>query len=167
MRNGCASGARRWSRGWRSRSPTRAARSRRSRSPPRRSGRCSRPRRPAATASSSRPWPRTSPRRPSTARARWRGFKPKGRNAGEEILDELRAVNALLVEKAAPEEAEQFRELLKTAAQNTAKAAKEGGFLGFRAELVSEREQQMLDRLADVFHETGQASPPDTSSPLS
>ena len=95
------------------------------------------------------------------------GFKPKGRNAGEEILEELRAVNALLVEKTAPEEADQFREWLKTAAQNTAKAAKEGGFLGFRAELVSEREQQMLDRLADVFHETDQASPPDTSSPLS
>jgi hypothetical protein len=80
------------------------------------------------------------------------GFKPKGRQAGEAILDELRAVNALLVEKTTPEEADQFRELLKTAAQNTAKAAKEGGFLGFRAELVSEREQQMLDRLAEVFH---------------
>jgi hypothetical protein len=80
------------------------------------------------------------------------GFKPKGAQAGEAVLDELRAVNALLVEKATPEEREQFREWLKTTAQNTAKAAKEGGFLGFRAELVSEREQQMLDRLADVFH---------------
>jgi hypothetical protein len=83
------------------------------------------------------------------------GFKPRGANAGEEILDELRAVNALLVEKTAPEDAEQFREWLKTAAQRTATAAKEGGFLGFRAELVSEREQQMLDRLAEVFHGGG------------
>jgi hypothetical protein len=80
------------------------------------------------------------------------GFKPKGRQAGEAILDELRAVNALLVEKTTPEEGAQFREWLKTAAQRTATAAKEGGFLGFRAELVSEREQQMLDRLAEVFH---------------
>jgi hypothetical protein len=80
------------------------------------------------------------------------GFKPKGRQAGEEILEELRSVNALLVEKTTPEEADRFREWLRTAAQNTAKAAKEGGFLGFRAELVSEREQQMLDRLAQVFH---------------
>ena len=80
------------------------------------------------------------------------GFKPRGANAGEEILDELRAVNALLVEKTTPEEADQFRDWLKTAAQRTATAAKEGGFLGFRAELVSEREQQMLDRLAEVFH---------------
>ena len=80
------------------------------------------------------------------------GFKPKGRDAGEEVLDELRGVNRLLVEKTTPEEREQFREWLKTAAQRAAKAAKEGGFLGFRAELVSEREQQMLDRLAEVFH---------------
>ena len=81
------------------------------------------------------------------------GFKPKGRDAGEEVLAELRAVNRLLVEKLTPEEREQFREWLKTAAQRAATAAKEGGFLGFRAELVSEREQQMLDRLAEVFHE--------------
>ena len=81
------------------------------------------------------------------------GFKPKGRDAGEEVLTELRAVNRLLVDKLTPEEREQFREWLKSAAQRAATAAKEGGFLGFRAELVSEREQQMLDRLAEVFHE--------------
>jgi hypothetical protein len=80
------------------------------------------------------------------------GFKPKGRDAGEEVLAELRAINQLLVEKTTPEEREQFREWLKTAAQRAATAAKEGGFLGFRAELVSEREQLMLDRLAEVFH---------------
>jgi hypothetical protein len=80
------------------------------------------------------------------------GFRPKGVQAREEILDELRAVSALLREKTTPEEADQFREWLKTAAQNTAKAAKEGGFLGFNAELVSENEQQMLDTLAGIFH---------------
>jgi hypothetical protein len=83
------------------------------------------------------------------------GFKPKGKDAGEEVLAELRAVNQLLVENTTPEEREQFREWLKTAAQRAATAAKEGGFLGFRAELVSEREQQMLDRLAEVFHSDG------------
>jgi hypothetical protein len=83
------------------------------------------------------------------------GFKPKGTHAGEEVLSELRAVNALLVEKLTEEEREQFREWLKTAAQRAATAAKEGGFLGFRAELVSEREQLMLDRLAEVFHGDG------------
>ena len=83
------------------------------------------------------------------------GFRPKGANAGEEILAELRAVNALLVEKTTEDEGAQFRDWLRTAAQRAATAAKEGGFLGFRAELVSEREQLMLDRLAEVFHGDG------------
>jgi hypothetical protein len=79
------------------------------------------------------------------------GFKPRGADARQEIEDELRAVNDLLVAKAAPEEADQFREWLKQAAQSTALAAKEGGFMGFRAERVSEGEQQMLERLGEIF----------------
>ena len=81
----------------------------------------------------------------------WAGFKPDRRNPLPEILDELRAVNALLVEKATPEEVAEFREWLKAAAQRTALAAKEGGFIGIGAERVSEREQKMLDTLAEVF----------------
>jgi hypothetical protein len=79
------------------------------------------------------------------------GFRPKGAQAPELILAELREVNTLLVGKLTPEEADQFREWLKTAAQRAALAAKEGGFLGFRAERVSEGEQQMLDKLGEVF----------------
>jgi hypothetical protein len=79
------------------------------------------------------------------------GFKPKGAHAREEILDELRAVNALLIEKTTPDEAAQFREWLKSAAQRAASAAKEGGFLGFHAQRVSEGEQRMLDTLDQVF----------------
>lgn len=79
------------------------------------------------------------------------GFKPKGAMAGQEILDELRAVNAILSEKATPEEAGQFREWLLVAAQEAADAAKEGGFMGFRAERVSEGEQKMLDKLGEVL----------------
>jgi hypothetical protein len=79
------------------------------------------------------------------------GFRPKGANARAEILDELRAVNALLVEKTTPEETAQFREWLKVAAQRAATAAKEGGFLGFNAQRVSENEQQMLDTLGAIF----------------
>jgi hypothetical protein len=80
------------------------------------------------------------------------GFRPKGADARDEVLDELRAVSALLGEKTTPQERAQFVGWLRTAAQNTATAAKEGGFLGFNAELVSEREQQMLDTLAGIFH---------------
>jgi hypothetical protein len=82
-------------------------------------------------------------------------FKPRGADARQEIEDEMRAVNALLVEKATPEEADEFREWLKQAAQASALAAKEGGFLGFHAERVSENEQQMLEKLGEIF---GQSS---------
>ena len=79
------------------------------------------------------------------------GFKPKASDARNEVLDELRAVNALVTEKLTPEERDAFVAWLRTAAQNTATAAKEGGFLGFNAQLVSEREQQMLDTLGSIF----------------
>jgi hypothetical protein len=85
------------------------------------------------------------------------GFKPgKGANAGVEILAELAEVNRLVSEKATPQDAAAMRDWLLTAAQEAANAAKEGGFLGFRAERVSEGEQQMLDRLGEVL-ETGSA----------
>jgi hypothetical protein len=82
------------------------------------------------------------------------GFKPDNRNALPEIKDELRAVNALLLAKATAEEVAEFREWLKTAAQRAALAAREGGFLGFGGEQVSEREQQMLDTLGQIFSES-------------
>jgi hypothetical protein len=83
------------------------------------------------------------------------GFKPKGALAGEEIVDELRAVNELVTQKATPEEAAAFREWLLTAAKRAADAAKEGGFLGFKAERVSEGEQRMLDKLGEVLSPPG------------
>jgi hypothetical protein len=78
-------------------------------------------------------------------------FKPKGALAGEQILEELRAANELVSQKATPEEAAAFRQWLLTAAQRAADAAKEGGFLGFNAQRVSEGEQQMLDKLGEVL----------------
>ena len=78
-------------------------------------------------------------------------FKPRGGMAGEQILDELRSVNSILIEKAEPDEAAAFREWLLTAAKRSAEAAKEGGFLGFKAERVSEGEQEMLDKLGQVL----------------
>jgi hypothetical protein len=82
-------------------------------------------------------------------------FKPRGAQAGEEILEDLRATNELVAQKATPEEAAGFREWLLTAAKRSADAAKEGGFLGFKAEVVSEGEQRMLDKLQTVL-----SSPP-------
>ncbi|HSD76453.1 MAG TPA: hypothetical protein VLA98_03580 [Solirubrobacteraceae bacterium] len=80
------------------------------------------------------------------------GFKPsKGATAGVEILDELREVNRIVSEKATPQDAAAVREWLLAAAREAANAAKEGGFLGFHAERVSEGEQRMLDSLGEVL----------------
>jgi hypothetical protein len=83
------------------------------------------------------------------------GFKLDRSRAREQILDELRAVHALLAEKATPEEAAEFGEWIKLASQRAALAAKEGGFLGIGGERVSEREQQMLETLGEIFGESG------------
>jgi hypothetical protein len=84
-------------------------------------------------------------------------FKPRGAMAGEEILEELRAVNELVTRKATPEEAAAFREWLLSAAKRAAEAAKEGGFLGFNAKRVSEGEQRMLDKLEEALSPPQQA----------
>jgi hypothetical protein len=83
------------------------------------------------------------------------GFKPsRGAGAAVDILDELREVNRIVTEKATAEEAAAVRDWLLDAAQEAANAAKEGGFLGFHAERVSEGEERMLDRLREVLAPT-------------
>ena len=80
------------------------------------------------------------------------GFKPRGgATAGVEILDELAEVNRIVLAKGDPEDAAALRDWLLAAAQEAANAAKEGGFMGFHAERVSEGEQRMLDRLGEVL----------------
>ena len=80
------------------------------------------------------------------------GFKPsKGANAGVEILAELSEVNRIVSDKAAPDDAAAMREWLLAAAQEAANAAKEGGFMGFHAERVSEGEQRMLESLEEAL----------------
>ena len=90
-----------------------------------------------------------------------KGFKPRGTMAGEEILDELREVNEIVTRKATPEEADAYREWLLQAAQRSADAAKEGGFLGFHAVRVSEGEQKMLDKLGEVLGASDEAAGPE------
>ena len=81
-----------------------------------------------------------------------RNFKPtSAATAGTEILDELRAVDAIVAEKATPEETQAFRGWLVMAAQAAADAAKEAGFMGFGAVQVSEGEQAMLDQLRSTL----------------
>ena len=74
-----------------------------------------------------------------------KGFKPEGPNPGEGVLDELRGVVAIVAAKASPEELAAFGTWLVAAAQAAADAAKDGGFMGFHAVRVSDREQAMID----------------------
>lgn len=77
-----------------------------------------------------------------------KGFKPNaGSPAGEQVVEELRGVQGLVAAKAEPEEAAAFGNWLVHVAQAAADAAKEGGFMGFGAEQVSEREKAMIDHV--------------------
>jgi hypothetical protein len=78
-------------------------------------------------------------------------FKPRGAMAGQQVLDELRAANDIVGRKATPEEAAAFRSWLMEAAKAAAEAAKEGGFMGFGAELVSQGERAMLEQLSKIL----------------
>lgn len=71
-------------------------------------------------------------------------YKPSD---GAAILEELTAVMAVVKAKATPEEAAAFGEWLVATARAAADAAKEGGFMGFHAEQVSQREKDMLEQV--------------------
>jgi hypothetical protein len=80
-----------------------------------------------------------------------KGYKPtKGEAPGDQVLEELREVRAMVAARATPEEASAFGRWLLATAQAAADAAKDGGFMGFGAKQVSDGEQAMLDRLGDA-----------------
>jgi hypothetical protein len=75
----------------------------------------------------------------------------KAETVREQIVEELGNVNAILEAKATPEEAAAFRQWIIQAAQASADAAKEGGFMGIGATRVSEGEQAMLAKLGEIL----------------
>jgi hypothetical protein len=80
------------------------------------------------------------------------GYKlTKGSPGGQQILDELRAVKAIVTSKATSEEDAAFSHWLVTTAQAAADAAKEGGFMGFGATQVSQGEKDMLDQVRSAL----------------
>jgi hypothetical protein len=78
-----------------------------------------------------------------------KGYKP-GRDGAPGVLDELRAVQAIVTAHATPEETAAFGQWLLASAQAAADAAKDGGFMGFGAQQVSDREQAMIDQVRDA-----------------
>ena len=78
-----------------------------------------------------------------------KGYKPsKDALPGPQILDELRAVQDIVVAKGTADEAAAFGRWLLATAQDAANAAKDGGFMGFGAHQVSQGEQAMLDQVS-------------------
>ena len=78
-------------------------------------------------------------------------FKPRGALAGKQVLEEISRANEIVGAKATPEEADAFREWIMECAQRAADAAKEGGFMGFHAERVSQGEKDMLEQLRSAL----------------
>jgi hypothetical protein len=85
-----------------------------------------------------------------------KGYRPSSAegtaSGGEQVLVELKAVRSIVAARATPEETAAFGDWLVAAAQAAANAAKEGGFMGFGAEQVSNGEQDMLDRVRAAVH---------------
>ncbi|MEA3291217.1 MAG: hypothetical protein U9Q71_02765 [Pseudomonadota bacterium] len=67
------------------------------------------------------------------------------------LLEDTGAITSLLAQKASPEEAAEYKEWAMEVAGNVAKAAKEGGFLGFGGEQVSAGEKALFAELAEAL----------------
>lgn len=67
------------------------------------------------------------------------------------VLEKVREALALLGTKASPEEVAAYKKMIAIVAEETAKASKEGGFLGFGGERVSAGEQAFLDQVKAVL----------------
>jgi hypothetical protein len=67
------------------------------------------------------------------------------------VLTDMKKVSEILKEKATPKEAEEYKEWAMSIAESVANAAKEGGFLGFGGERISEKEKELYAKVADVL----------------
>jgi hypothetical protein len=77
-----------------------------------------------------------------------KGYRPTGSTpVGDQVLHELSDVRAIVSEHATQEEVAAFGNWLVSTAEAAAQAAKEGGFMGFGAELVSQREKDMIEKV--------------------
>lgn len=68
-----------------------------------------------------------------------------------QVVEDCRAISALLDEKFTREEASQYREWVMAVGERVARAAKEGGFLGIGGEQVSSGEVRILNRIAEAL----------------
>jgi hypothetical protein len=67
------------------------------------------------------------------------------------VADKAADANAILKRKGSPEDLTAYRQLVMDIADRTANAAKEGSFLGFGGERVSEGERAVIKRIAQAL----------------
>jgi len=67
------------------------------------------------------------------------------------VLEDMKKVADILKEKATPQEAKEYKEWAMSIAESVANAAKEGGFLGFGGERISEKEKVLYAKVADIL----------------
>ena len=81
-------------------------------------------------------------------------------------LEGVRQAMWLVNAKTSPEDAAAYRQMLLKVVENTANAAKEGGFMGIGGEQVSDRERAVMDELRGVIGgEQGGASAAQETAP--
>ena len=71
--------------------------------------------------------------------------------ARDDALEGLREALRILGEKATPEEVDAFKGFVRDVAEATARAHKEGGFLGVGGEEINAEEQSALDEIETVL----------------
>lgn len=85
-------------------------------------------------------------------------LKEKGIDSHEKLQEQLlidcKAVTTLLKEKATESESSEYKEWAVSIAENVAKAAKEGGFLGIGGERISEGEKQAFADITKALETT-------------
>lgn len=82
-------------------------------------------------------------------------IKDEGINTPEALktllLGDCQAATTLLTQKATEQEASEYKTWAMSVAENVAKAAKEGGFLGFGGETISTGEKEMFAAIASAL----------------
>ncbi len=74
----------------------------------------------------------------------------------ELLIQDCQKVSSILTAKAEPKEAEDYKEWAMSIAENVAKAAKEGGFLGIGGTQISEAEFELFNQIASSLGTTTQ-----------
>ena len=89
-------------------------------------------------------------------------FKQKGIDNADKLraqmLDDCKAVTALLATKATPQEAREYRQWALSVAEKVATAASEGSFLGFGGERVSDTEKQLIVQIRTALGDRANAA---------